>query len=143
MENEMWAVMLGGVGSILKIGLEEWQARNSHRRDVELTKLEMKAAPIYAGSSGGVEVVETAFDRVLGKTRVPGWVTALRGSMRSTLSILTLGGLMYGFVRLLMLSASRALSPVEAQVFVEFAGTLEFLVVLAFTFFFGTRMARR
>ena len=136
-----WATLFGLIGAALKIAVEEWQAGRQHHRDIDFAKIDAKTAPLTVGSSRTAETVETALDKAVqdekkAGIRVPAWVRALRGSMRSWLSFATLGVVSGGFVYLLRHDR-------ENPMFTAAFETLLFLTVLAFTFYFGTRVARK
>ena len=147
MWNEVGGALLGTFGAVLQWWMTEKNLEGQHRReldminaDITMMRAEIEAAPKDMGSTGGTGS-GTAWDRVIGNAKVPVWVTALRGSWRMVLSGLTIGTVAFGFIYLLRLPGPY--SVVQAAVLQDFAGMLQFLSLLAFTFFFGTAVAKR
>ena len=147
MWNEVAGALLGTFGAVLQWAMSEKHLEWQHRRELELVdadiktmQAEIEAAPKHMGSTGGTGS-GTAWDRVIGGTPVPKLIVALRGSWRMVLSGATIGTVAYGFIYLLRLPGPY--SVVQAAVLQDFAGMLQFLSLLAFTFFFGTAVAKR
>ena len=150
MENEFWGAIFGGVGVLLRIVTDEWQISRRHTRECELTRLDVEimqaeaiAAPKLTGSSGGSGGDGSGFGAVLKNTKMPHWVGGVRGMMRPLLSFLVLVAVGGGFLFLLGASGERVLTGSEEYVFSEFADVLQFLLLLIFTFYFGTKSVRR
>ena len=147
MGNEIGGALLGTLGAVLQWLMNEKHLAWAHRRELEMIdadiktmQAEIEAAPKHMGSTAGTGS-GTAWDRVIGSTPVPKAVAALRGSWRMVLSGATIGTVAGGFIYLLQLPGPY--STVQAFILQEFAGMLQFLSLLAFTFFFGTAVAKR
>ena len=140
MEQNLLAVLLGGAGAVLKVALDEWQARNRHKRDMDFAEIEARTAPMTTGSSG--MSVETSLDKAIGEQSkiMPRWITALRGSMRSWLAVVTFG--LFTFATAFTLAKGGEIEWLQ-PIAVDLIGNLDFLTILVFTFFFGTRTARK
>ena len=151
MENEFIGAMVGGIGVVMKAALYEWKRRNAHKReialidkDLEVMNLEIGLAPKTSGSSKGTGGGNTSagWDKVVSNTKTPKWIGGLRGSMRPLLSIITLSAVVYGFTYLLT-NFSATLPETQSYILMEFADMLQFLTLMCFTFFFGSKVTRR
>ena len=146
MEHELWGALVGLLGLVIQAIIEGIQLSRKHQRDLELTRMDievMQAEVLLAaknpgssdGSGGG-----TGWDRAISGSKFPEWIIALRGTMRPILAVSVLWSVIYGFVHLLRDVDS---SLTHILIFQELAGTIQFLTLMVFTFFFGSKVARR
>ena len=146
MENEFWGAAVGLLGLVIQAIIEGVQTWLKHKRDLELTEMdirvmqaEIEMAPRNAGSSEG-SGGGTGWDRAMEGSKLPPWIIGLRGTMRPVLAISVLWSLIYGFTKLLGVDV-----PILAHetLLIELSGTMQFLTLMVFTFFFGSKVARR